>query len=149
MYDEFVSQGMNLIFDDAVQPAIQQALAADRNAPEGSPPNGLAEAAALVVVRLKEAGSKIPNNVMTAGAVEILEIIANDSPKLGGREYSQEELNTAATMAVEKYWARAKTPEDEEEAKREFDGMMQADKDGAMAQEFPGLAQKYGGATNA
>lgn len=98
-YDQFVKNGMTLIYDKKALPALVKSL--DGN---GKPQEGMINTLGGVVQRLvgsaKQAGTSLTPNVVLHGAGELLEQLADFSAQSGGHKYSDDELAQLANAIV-------------------------------------------------
>lgn len=141
-YNEFVTNGMTLIYDEKAMPGLLEAMGGD-----GNPVEGLANAAVTIVTRLddsaRQAGQEISGDVKMHGAVELIEQLAELAQEGGVHEYSEEEMESALYMAMDIYRdaAKAKGTLPTEELKQDFGALMAADQQGALDQMVPGLSE--------
>lgn len=141
-YDEFVANGMNLIYDEK---GLQQTLESLEG--DGSPIEGLASTLIGVVSRLEdsaeEAGTPISGDVVYHGGVELLEQLAEMSSKAKLHDYSEEDMESALFMALDQYrqmrQQQGKLPEDE--LKADFNSILQAEQAGNLDQALPGIEE--------
>lgn len=98
-HDQFVKNGMRLIYNEKTLPAVLQSLEG-----EGNPPLGLANTTLAVIKRLEQsaakAGKEIPPDAHAQGTVEIMQLLAELSEKTGGHEYTRDELEAALQFVV-------------------------------------------------
>lgn len=102
LYNEFVKNGMKLLYNEKGTKAIVKALDGG-----GNPVQGLANTLVAIVSRLdqsaKEKGKEFPGDVMLHGAQELLEQMADFSEQSGGYAYDEKEMETAFYMALDMY----------------------------------------------
>lgn len=99
-YDQFVKNGMRLIYADKGIAKMVKAL--DGN---GDPKAGLANTVTAITLRLaesaKKAGKPLPPEVVLYGAGELLEQLADFSEQSGGYAYKEPELREIAQSMVD------------------------------------------------
>ena len=141
-YDQFVGNGMKLIFNKQGVQNILKAIKGD-----GKPVDGLANALVMVVTRLEDsaeqAGQKISPDVVMHGGVELLEQLADLAQKAGVHDFSKKELDGALYRAMDLYRERrqqqGKLPVDQ--LKGDFQQMQQAEQQGTLENDLPGITQ--------
>ena len=151
-YEDFVSNGMTVIYDEKAMPALLQAMASASN-----PIEGLANALVIVVSKLdtsaKRNNVQIDGEIMMHGATEIAEGLVELAEAAQIHEYTEQDMEAAYYAAVDKYRdTKQKNGElDEEGLTQDFRAMQQANEQGALDQMVPGAseaANKLGGAQN-
>lgn len=141
-YDEFVTNGMNLIYGEQVMPQVLQSIEGD-----GNPIQGLANTVATVVMRLEDsaeqAGRPISGDVKFHGATELLEQMAELAEEAGVHQYSEEDMESSLFLALDIYRAtrseQGKLPE--EAITEDFQQLVQADKQGNLNEVLPGVEE--------
>ena len=146
-YDQFVDNGLKLIYNEAMTDKILERLQASDN-----PVEGLANVTFMVIEKLitsgKQNGKEFSGDIKFHGGVEILEDIANLAMEAGLHEFSEEELESAMYATLDLYGEKEKREGtlDEGAAQQDMAGLIQMDQDGTLEQEFPGLKEKFSGA---
>lgn len=139
-YDTFVTNGMQLIYNEKSMPQVLQSIAGD-----GDPVEGLANTVATVVMRLEDSaadkGQEISGDVKMHGATELLEQMAELAGEAGIHDYSEEEMEGALFRALDIYReARAdRLPVDE--LKEDFAMLQEADQQGRLDEIVPGASE--------
>lgn len=141
-YDRFVTNGMTLIYSDNALPKVLDTLAGD-----GNPIEGLANATAMVALRLDESARQseieVPGPVKFHGSVELLEQMAELGEAAGIHEYSPEDLESATFMALDLY--RESQSEQgqlpKEELEQDMQQVLEAEEQGKIEQVLPGLSE--------
>jgi len=140
-YDQFVNNGLSLIYDEKTMPHIIKTLSA------GDPVEGLASAVVLVVTRLQDsaekAGRKIGPDVLMHGGKELLEDLANLAGKAKIHDYNDDELQGAMFRALDLFreMQMKQGKIDKSAVERDMNMLVEADKSGRLAKNNPGLAQ--------
>lgn len=146
-YDQFVNNGLSLIYDEKSMPGVLERLKGD-----GDPVEGLAGTAVSIIKRLEDSaeqqGRKISPDVVFHGGAELFADLANLSEKAGIHKFSDKERESALYRALDMYRAvKEKTGGlDKNAISQDFEAMMQADKEGRLGDMVPGLKEKFGGA---
>lgn len=141
-YDEFVSNGLNLIYDEKGLDSIMTTLAGD-----GNPVEGLANTLVSVVGRLegsaKESGTPISGDVILHGSGEILEGLVEMSEKAGLHDFSEEDMESAFFMAADQYRNLKQEAGElpEEQLKADFQSILQAEGAGTLNDVLPGVEE--------
>lgn len=146
-YERFVNNGLTLIYDDKTLPKVIEMLRGD-----GDPKEGLANAAAMVVMRLEDSagdqGQPIPDDIVYHGGIEILSDLANLANEAGIHEFTDDEIEGATYRALDIYrearQAEGQLPGDD--IQQDFQQIMQADQHGGLEQIAPGLEGHFAGA---
>lgn len=142
-YDQFVSQGMKLIFNEQTLPSLLKMIDGD-----GDPVIGLASAATNVIMRLvtSEGAPKFDPAVLLHGGTEILEILANAAEESKLHDFTPEELQQAELRTLDMVRDQMTKAGliDGEALKGEFAQIAQADKEGSLDQMLPGLEKAEG-----
>lgn len=141
-YDQFVANGMQLLYNKKAMPQLLQMIAGD-----GDPVEGLANALVMVVTRLEdsagEQGTQLSPDVMMHGGTELLEQMADLAEKGGVHEFDEKEMESALYMAMDMYRStrqqQGKLPEDQ--LKADMQQLVQADQAGELDQIIPGIDQ--------
>lgn len=98
-YDQFVKNGMRLMYDKKALPSIMKSLDG-----AGDPVQGMANTIAMLVARIvgsaKQSGKELSPNVILHGAGELLEQLADFSEQSGGHKYTDDELQMVAQNMV-------------------------------------------------
>lgn len=142
-YDQFIDNGLRLIFDKKTAPSILQRIEASP-----SPSEGLAAATVSVVTRLKDSaeqkGMKIDDAVLFHGGVELMENIAELSDAAGVHKFTPDEIEVAMYQALDQYGTREieRGTIDKQKVADEFKMMVEADKAGRIDELIPGLSQR-------
>lgn len=141
-YEEFVGNGLNLIYDEKGLQKLVTALESG-----GSPIEGLAHTLVGVVSRLedsaKESGTPINGDVVLHGSVEIMEGLVEMSETAGIHEYSEEDMESAFFMAADMYRKMKQERGDlpEEQLKADFQTILQAENEGRLEEVVPGVTE--------
>lgn len=141
-YDAFVTNGMQLIYNEQLMPQLLERIEGG-----GNPIEGLANAAALVVMRLEDSaegqGQAISNDVKFHGGTELMEQLAELAEAAGIHEYSEEEVESAFYLALDTYRStrqeQGKLAMDE--INQDMQTLVQADQAGRLNEVLPGIEQ--------
>jgi hypothetical protein len=139
-YNVFVSNGMELLYSEQVMPQVLEAIKGDDN-----PVEGLANALAMIVLRLDEsageAGQEVSGDVKFHGATELLEQMAELAEEAGIHEFSEEDMEAALYQAMDVYRSvqgeQGKLPT--EDLSQDMQELMALNESGRMDEVFPGL----------
>lgn len=137
-YDMFVSNAMKLMYDPKSFPKLMQSM--DSGA---DPVDGLANAAAMVVSSteqsMRQSGMEMDDEILLNAGSEIVEQLADLSKESTGKEFSQNDINSALYRGVDLY-REMKTNSgqiDRGKYEQEFAQMVEADKNGTLEQMIP------------
>lgn len=140
-YEQFVTNGMNMMYDQQGLPTILQSLSG-----AGSPVEGLANTLAMMVMRLEDsaadAGQEISGDAMYAGVTEqILPLLVELADAGGVHEYKEEEVDAALFQALDIYRSTRQQAGqlDEEALQGDMAMLMQAEQDGTIGEVLPGI----------
>lgn len=137
-YEQFVGQGMKLIFNEQTLPSLLKMIEGD-----GDPVLGLASAAASVIMRLvtSEGAPKFDPAVLMHGGTEILEVLANAAEEGKLHDFTPEELQKAELQTIDMVRDQMTKAGliDGEALKGEFAQIADADRAGTLDQMLPGL----------
>jgi len=141
-YDQFVKNGMNLIYDEGGLGKIVESLKGGEN-----PIGGLANTLVSVVSRLEDSAEQnkqqISGDVLYHGGVELMEQLAEMAEAAKIHEFSEEDLESALYLALDQYRAmrqeQGKLPE--ERLKADFQTMLQAENEGRLDEILPGIEE--------
>lgn len=141
-YDQFVTNGMNLIDDEKATPQILESIEGD-----GNPIEGLGLTLAAVVMRVEDSaekgGKKLSPDVMLHGATELLEQMVELAEEAGVHEFSEEEMESALYFGMDFY--RSTRQEQgklhEDELQQDFQGIVDAEQQGQLDEILPGLRE--------
>lgn len=141
-YDEFVTNGMQLIYNKDGIGQLLQAVAGD-----GNPIEGLAHAMVTIVTRLEDSardqGKEISGDVKYHGSVELLEQVAELASAAGIHDFTEEEMESAMFMALDLY--RAKREQDGTlpvgELQEDMNELVAADQQGRLEELLPGVSE--------
>lgn len=158
-YEEFVLSGLAMIYDKQgdqprVRPAILKLLDDDPSDLKGilgakeleqfSPLVAIAATAVLITVQIEKlAGDERPSDeVVMHGGVAILEELAEVWMRRTGKDLGEDDVHKALTMAMDIYREVAADAGliNEGALKDEFSRLVQADKEGRLAEISPDLA---------
>lgn len=166
-YEQMLQNAQKLIYtpDNQPQPGILDALKAAQGDQGGeeqgkalSPPvSALSHLAVMIVSKLddsaREAGGPLTDDVLQEGGSDVIGMLADIAGATGIHDYSPEELEGATVAAYDMYRDKAiadgRTSEDD--LKQQWEGLLQADKEGRLAeyginqQEPPAQAPQQGG----
>lgn len=142
MYDVFVENGMQLLYDEKVMPQILQSIQATED-----PAEGLGNATATLIIRLddsaQKAGQEVSGDVKLHAAKELLEQMAELAEEAGVHEYSEGEMESAFYFALDAY--RTTRQAEGKLNPEEFQGDMQeiqaADQEGRIDEVLPGISE--------
>lgn len=140
-YDQFVNNAFRLVYRSPE--SINAVLKGIEGG--GDPVGGLANTAVMVVAKLNEsatkAGSKISDDVLFHGGVEILEDLANTAEKAGIHSFTEKELEAATLRAMDigREVLADQGRVNKDALKQEFGQIVQADRQGQLAKMLPGI----------
>lgn len=148
-YDQFVANGMNIIYSDEAMPQLLETLKGD-----GNPVEGLANALVAVVSRLddsaKGAGLDVEGDIKMHGGKELMDQLVELAETAGVHEYTPDEVESAFFMALDLYrenqMQQGTLPT--EELSQDMSELVQADQEGRLEEIAPGAteyAQRKGG----
>lgn len=140
-YDQFVQNGMELMYGEQVMPALLKSIESTED-----PAEGLGNAVATLVMRLDDsaskAGQEISGDVKLHAAKELLEQMAELAEEAGIHEYTEEEMESAFYFALDVY--RTTRQAEGKINPEEFQGDMQeiqaADQEDRIDEVLPGLS---------
>lgn len=143
-YDLFVSQCLDLISNnEKVRAAVIEMM---KSAPE--PNEGLAQAAAFIVMRVEDAaaekGIKFSGDILLHGGMEVLEAIADLGEASGVTdEFDEEDREGAFYRATDLYREdrQQKGVLDQDAADSDWEDLKQADESGAIDRMVPGASK--------
>lgn len=141
-YNQFVANGMMLIYDEKSMPATLQMIQGD-----GNPIEGLGNALANVVMRIedsaKDKGVEMDPDVMYHGASELLEQMVELAEQSGVAEFSEEQMESAFYYALDRYrTTRQQAGELHEEALQDdLADVLEAEEKGQLDEILPGVRQ--------
>lgn len=141
-YEQFVTNGMQLMYNEELMPQLLERIEG-----AGNPVEGLANAAAMVVMRLEDSAEgqerAISEDVKFHGGTELLEQMAELAQEAGIHEYSEEEVESAFYLALDIYRStrqeQGKLSMDE--INQEMQSLVQADQAGRLNEVLPGIEQ--------
>lgn len=141
-YDQFVTNGMEVMYSDQVMPQILETIQGS-----GNPVEGLGNAVAMLAIYLddsaRESGSEIPGDVKYHGSVELLEQMAELAEQAGIHQFSEEDLENALYVALDTYrttqQAAGKLPV--EELQQDMNELVAAEQTGTIDQILPGISE--------
>ena len=139
-YDDFVGNGMSMLYAENGLPQIIEALKGD-----GDPVEGLANALVMLVMRLEdsaaEAGEEISGDVMYHGSVELLEQMIEIAEEAGIHEFSAQDQENALYLALDQYritrQQQGKLPE--ETLRADMQQLVDAEQSGNLEEMLPGI----------
>lgn len=143
-YDEFVGNGLKLIYDEKTLPSVIQRLKGG-----GDPIEGLSSAASTIVLRLQDSaehnGTKLDSDVLFQGGIELLQELATLSQHAGIHTYTPKEVEGALYRALDQYRTvqQQRGAIHQDAAKQDLNQIQQADQSGQLEQQFPGLKQHF------
>jgi hypothetical protein len=141
-YDQFVANGMKLIFNEKVAPALIQRLQADPN-----PIHGLAATSVMIVSKLVESarqnGKEIDPDVIMHGGTEIMSSVAELAKAAKIHDFTPDEQEKAFYAAADMYTdQQAKNGTlDKRAFARDAQTLIQADKAGKLDEVLPGASE--------
>lgn len=141
-YEEFVTKGMDLMYNDkAMEEVIRSALG------DSNPIEGLANTLVVVVKRLEdsagEAGREFSGDVKLHAARELLEQLVELVEATGAHEFTEEEMESAFYLALDTY-RTIKQESGElpvEDLQEDMQMLVQAEQQGQLDQLVPGLEE--------
>lgn len=141
-YNEFVSNGLQLIYSEKAMPQILESIEAG-----GNPIQGLANSMVMVVVRLEDSaqdqGREFSGDVKLHAATEIMEHMVELAEAAGVHEYSEEDMESALYLGMDIY--RSIRQEEGslpvEELSQDMQALMEADKQGRLDEIIPGIEE--------
>jgi len=154
-YTRFEDNYLRLIYDgDQVRPELLEALQNETEAPpelegQAPPPHilALANVAVQITGRIddaaREAGEPITDDVLFHGGKAVIEELATVAEAANIRDYSEEEMAGALTLAVDMYREKAMADgrTDEETLNSEWERLIAADKAGNADSVVPGIME--------
>ena len=152
-YDQFVTNGMKLMYSEETLPKVLESIAGD-----GNPIEGLGTALAMLVMRVedsaKDSGREISGDVKLNAATELLEQMAELATEAGIHDFSPEDMEVALFHGLDVYReTRAQQGElPVDELTEDMAQIVKADQQGRIDEVVPGLkeyAQKRGIPQNA
>lgn len=141
-YDQFVKNGMELIYDEKTMPQLMQSLEG-----AGTPTEGLANALVTVVMRLedsaKQQGQEISGEVIMHAATELMEQLVELAEAAGVHEFTPEDIESSYLLAIDTYRTARQGKGDlpVDDLKQDMDMMMQADQQGRLDEVVPGISE--------
>lgn len=144
-YDQFVANGMQLLYSPQALPRVLQAMQGD-----GDPVEGLANALVTLVTRLEDSAGKgnaeISGDVKFHGATELLGQMADLAKEAGIHDYSEDEQERALYLALDLYRnARQQQGQLPQEAiNQDWQELVQADQQGTIEEVLPGVRELAG-----
>lgn len=141
-YNQFVTNGLRMMFDEKVVPQLLESIDAT-----GNPVDGMADAMVSVVRRLEDsaqkAGAEIPGPVKYHGAVELMENLSDLVSKAGIADLGEEQMESALFLALDKY--RVSRAEDgslpKDELQQDMEALIAAEQQGSLDEMLPGLSE--------
>lgn len=141
-YDEFVTNGMKLIYSENTMDQVLQTIESD-----GDPVQGLGNAVATVIMRLEDSaekgGREISGDVKLNAATELLEQMADLAKEAGIHDFSEQELEAALYRGLDTYrearQEQGRLPK--EELTEDFAELIEADREGRVDEVVPGLEE--------
>lgn len=141
-YDEFVNNGLRLIYDKQTMPKVLESLKGG-----GNPISGLANTLVTVVVTLEKqaeaAQAELSHDVIFHAAFELASDLANLQKEAGIAELNDDEVEQAIYMAVDLYRSQK-----ENAGQLDVDGitedmaeLMEADQAGKLDSVLPGATE--------
>lgn len=141
-YEQFVANGLKLIFNEQTAPKLIASLQA-----EGNPVHALANATVMIVQRLEQsaakAGQTISPDILMHGGAEIMSNIAELAKAAKIHEFSEEELESASYVAMDLYGDQAMKQGtlDKNAIAQDVQTIVQADQQGTLEQVVPGIEE--------
>lgn len=140
-YEQFVNKAYELIYAQGeANPAILKSLEGN-----GDPIDGLANTAAMVVLRVEEAaeasGAQLADGVVYNAGIEILEDLASLARTAGIHEFDEKDTEAALYRALDVYRAFKEGAGgiDQQKYQAELGQVVEADRQGKLGQIVPGL----------
>lgn len=141
-YDQFVKNGMQLIYQKEGLEQLFTTLEGD-----GNPIQGVADTLVMVVSRLEdsaeEKGVEVSGDVKMHGAQELLEQLVELSENASIHEFSDEEMEQAFYLALDEYRIKKQRsgtlPVDE--LQEDFQALAQAEEQGQLDEVLPGVSE--------
>lgn len=144
LYNRVVAMAMLAIYDDKMTPKLAAML---RDAPKVA--EVIAEISANMAMRvythLKGQQTEVPGDVMMHAGKEIVEVVG-ELAEASGKEVSEQELETAFYLALDKFRAMAQQGGHytEDNARADADEMRQMDESGMIEQIMAAAQQQQG-----
>lgn len=141
-YNQFVVNGMKLIFNEATTPKLIQRLQADEN-----PIHALAATTVAIVSKLKasaeSAGQQVSPDILMHGGTELMSNIAELAKAAKVHTYTPDEQEKALYTAMDMYSNQEmqKGTLDKEGFARDFQTLVAADKAGKLDEVLPGASE--------
>lgn len=141
-YNQFVTNGMQAMYDEKSLPQMLQAIQGD-----GNPVEGLANALVMLVTRLEDsaeqAGQKISGDVMLHGGTELLEQMADLSKEAGMHDFNKQELEEALYTAMDLYrgFRQEQGKLEPEPYVQDIQALQAAEESGNVDDVMPGLTE--------
>lgn len=139
-YNQFVTNGMKLMYSDQVMPKVLERIKGN-----GNPIEGLAGATVMLVSRLDDSaqaqGQAIDADVKFQGASELMEQLAELAQTAGIHEYAPEEIEAAVYLALDTYRALRQQQGrlDMGAINEDMRTLVQADQAGRLGELLPGV----------
>lgn len=139
-YDTFVSNGINLIFDENMQESMVQSLSGD-----GMPVEGLANTLVMVVSRLEDSAKEnnipLSPDVLYHGSIELMEHLAEFALEAGIHDFTEEEMESALLQALDLYREMKGDQLDPTSMEQDLAELEAADQAGQIEQVAPGITE--------
>lgn len=142
MYERVVRNALEIIYpkgEESLSPQIREALTAGNQ-----PTMNLAMASVSIVTGLvqsaKQAGQKIPGDVLFHAGAQIVELVAEAAEGFKLAEYSEEDIERAFYIAVDMFGQQGLSTGDidPETMKADFAELQKADQEGRLDDMLPG-----------
>ena len=139
-YNQFVTNGLSMIYSEEAIPAILQGLSGS-----GDPVEGVANTAVMIISRLedsaKQANQTVSPDVLFHGGTELLADLVNLAEQAGIHKFSDEDRERALFRALDLYreMRQGSGQLDEEDLKAQFAELVQADQEGRLDELLPEL----------
>ena len=139
-YNEFVTNGLSMIYNEQAIPAILKGLDGS-----GDPVEGVANTAVMIVSRLedsaREADRTVSPDVLFHGGTELLADLVNLSEQAGIHKFSDADRERALFRALDLYreMRQGAGQLDEDDLKSQFAELVQADREGKLDELLPEL----------
>lgn len=141
-YDQFVGNGMKMLYNKDAGAQIFETLRGD-----GNPVEGLANALVMLVIRLQDSaekeGQQISPDAMFHGATELLGLMAEIAEKAGIHKFTDKDKENALYLALDQYRStrqqQGRLPEDQ--LKADMQDILRAEQQGTLEDVLPGVTE--------
>lgn len=144
-YDQFVDKCYEVIYDEKVIGKVLKSLDATDD-PKMNLANTIVMVVHFVAQSAMQAGQQISGDVLMQGGAEVLGDLADLAGRMSIHDYTQEEIDGAAYIAMDMYREKMKADGtlDLEAVKRDAAEIVTADREGRMDDLIPGAEAQFG-----